>query len=366
MAHISAQMNTDLSLLNDSMMEVSHESSPFLSKTHVVINDNNPNANYASGQVIFQTDTLTSNGKYADIRNSTIQIPFMFVVEGVPTVTDGTSTFPHNFTTSVVDNFLSTKNSDYNWLSSYSIDVDGGNVVSQFDTAGIYTVWKKMDTGPAPDLLCNYIRDGVEWTYTSTEGLRNHRASIVPDDSPYIRKENGKNPAMVYRNQNSFARQTTSSQALFDETYLTNANQNIIKPATDYQVYHYTANIKCSDLLFFANMPLSRSLNIRIVLNVNQCSFMFTKNGADITFSPNDTTISGSGRVLPLMVSGGDAPVAIYAGVEANNHAGSTQLTNGAYKVAGAIVQNRFSGFIRDGAKDITYFLHADGLSQLR
>jgi hypothetical protein len=118
---ISARMNEDMGLLNDFMTEPTHESSPFISKQTVVVVDNNPNASYVSSQIVFSTDSLSSNGLYADLKNSTIEIPMCFVVESL--TADNGCDFTANAVGDVLgqkglDALLSTKCSDLAFINN--------------------------------------------------------------------------------------------------------------------------------------------------------------------------------------------------------------------------------------------------------
>ena len=113
---VSARVNEDLSLLNDSMTGIDHESSPFVSKQLVVVNDTNPNSNYSAAQVIFETSNISSNGLYADMRNSVIELPMVFVLEGATGAVDFT-----NDDSAGLDYVLSTKCSDYNFINTFRL-----------------------------------------------------------------------------------------------------------------------------------------------------------------------------------------------------------------------------------------------------
>ena len=139
---VSARLNEDLSSLNDSMVQVDQESSPFVSKQMVTVLDVNPNSVYASGQVIFQTDNISSNGLYADMRNAVVEIPMVFVIEQVGTTT---ADFDSTADQAGLDYILSTKCSEYCLINTMSIVLDGGSVVSHVDNISSYFIWIKID-----------------------------------------------------------------------------------------------------------------------------------------------------------------------------------------------------------------------------
>jgi hypothetical protein len=136
-------MNEDMGLLNDFMTEPTHESSPFISKQTVVVMCNNPNASFQSGQVIFSTDSLSSNGLYADMRNAVIEIPVVFVVEAI--TANNTCDFTADAAGEVLgqkglDAILSSKCSDLAFINTLSVELDGGSVVSVTDNIASYLI----------------------------------------------------------------------------------------------------------------------------------------------------------------------------------------------------------------------------------
>jgi hypothetical protein len=156
---ISARLIEDMTLLSDAMVEPTHESSPFVNKQTVVITDNNPNASYVSSQIVFQTDSLSSNGLYSDLRNGVIEIPFVICLESL--TADNGCDFTADAAAGVLgqkglDAILSTKCSDLAFINTLSVELDGGNVVSITDNIASYLIWRKHDSqGPySRDELC--------------------------------------------------------------------------------------------------------------------------------------------------------------------------------------------------------------------
>jgi hypothetical protein len=308
MSTISARLNEDMGLLNDYLTEPTHESSPFISKHTVVVVENNPNASYVSSQVVFSNDSQSSNGLYADLKNSCIEIPMVFVVESL-TADNGC-----DFTADAVGNtlgqkgldaILSTKCSDVAFINTLSVELDGGSVVSVTDNLASYLIWRKHDAqGPySRDELCNYVRDGINWSIAADGSLRNcsSRREVDTLTQPSAASAN---EGMYHRSHNAFTSATNASvAAVFDDLYITQSNTNKVETFEKYKIYHYTAHLKLADLPFFASMPLARSLNVKITLNINQCAITSTKNGDALTFASNGMIISGSGRVNPLMKS---------------------------------------------------------------
>jgi hypothetical protein len=341
----SARTNEDLAQLNDAMTPIDHESSPFVSKQISVTLDTNPNGNYSSGQVIFQTDNLSSNGLYASIKDAIIELPMVFVLERLTGAVD--------LRAGGLDYILSTKCSDLAFINTMSVELDGGSVVSVVDNISSYLIFKKHDVmGPImKDELCNYQRDGCDWTLV--DGALCNNSSRMDSETITQFSSVGANPGMYHRTKNSFVRpDDTSMAALFDTTYIQNANMNHIVSAATHKLYYYTAHLPLRDLPFFASMPLSRGLNLKITLNINQCAFTFAHAANEITFDPDvNFVISGSGRVNPLMIS--SKVDSIYQPADSEGKAtigagnGSYYLEDGTFRVSASIVSNRFSGHVQ-------------------
>jgi hypothetical protein len=211
----------------------------------------------------------------------------------------------------ILDAILSTKCSDLAFINTMSVELDGGSVVSVTDNIASYLIWRKHDAqGPySRDELCNYVRDGVNWSIEDDGSLRNcsSRREVETLTQPSAA---GANEGMYHRSHNAFtAANTASVAAVFDDLYITQSNTNKVVTFPKYKSYHYTAHLKLADLPFFASMPLARSLNVKITLNINQCAFTFTKNGDTLTFASNGMVISGSGRVNPLMIAAGSETI---------------------------------------------------------
>jgi hypothetical protein len=345
---VSARVNEDLSLLNDSMTSIDHESSPFVSKQLVVINDINSNSNYSAAQVIFSTDNLSSNGLYAGMRSAVIELPMVIVLECTAGVADFTDD-----TQAGLDYVLSTKCSDYNFINTLSIEVDGGSVMSTIDNIAPYLIWRKHDSmGPVmDDPLCNYIRDGTDWRMEATS-LRNNQ-SRRHDLTTGRFSVSDANPGMYHRMKQSFTSLTTPSVAeVFDLNYIQQGNRNYVETAVKYKLFYYTAHLKLADLPFFNSMPLARGLMVKITLNINQIAFTFTRAGGALTYLANDVTISGSGRVNPIMVSDIGQEVPTLGDVTGTSASGSFLLPDGTYRVSASIVSNRFSGNTLQACKD--------------
>lgn len=350
---VSARVNEDLSSLNDSMVQVDHESSPFVSKQMVTVLDTNPNSNYSSGQIIFQTDNISSNGLYADMRNAVVEIPMVFVIEQVGTTT---ADFDSTADQAGLDYILSTKCSDYAFINTMSIELDGGSVVSTVDNLSSYLMWRKHDSmGPhMQDPLCNYVRDGTDWTRSATS-LRNNECRLRDQTSSKLGVGDA-NEGMYHRVKNSYVGIETAAQAeVYDLQHLQQSNTNYVTTGSSYKLYYYTAHLKLADLPFFGSMPMSRGLNIKLTFNINQCAFNFTKALTVLSFAASAMTIAGSGRVCPLMISSTARTTPSPAGVTEAAASASYRLPDGNYRVSASIVSNKFSGHTQDACKNAAH-----------
>jgi hypothetical protein len=253
-----------------------------------------------------------------------------------------------------LDAILSTKCSDLCFVNSLSVELDGGSVVSVTDNIASYLIWRKHDTqGPySRDELCNYVRDGVNWSIAADGSLRNcsSRREVETLTQPSAA---GANEGMYHRSHNAFtAANTASVAAVFDDLYITQSNTNKVE---QYKLYHYVAHLKLADLPFFASMPLARSLNVKITLNINQTAFTFNKNGDALSFQSNGIVISGSGRVNPLMKSAGSEEIMTPSSDAEVVASASHRLRNGDYRVSASIVSNKFTCHVLDACKNASH-----------
>jgi hypothetical protein len=193
----------------------------------------------------------------------------------------------------------------------------------------------------------------VNWSIAADGSLRNCSSKREVDTLTQPSAA-GANDGMYHRSHNAFTSATNASvAAVFEDLYITQSNTNKVETFPKYKIYHYTAHLKLSDLPFFASMPLARSLNMKITLNINQCAFTFTKNGDVLTFASNGMIIS-SGRVNPLMISESRSEIMTPASNEDPVAYASYRLRNGDYRVSASIVSNKFTGHVIEGCRNAT------------
>jgi hypothetical protein len=110
-----------------------------------------------------------------------------------------------------------------------------------------------------------------------------------------------------------------------------------------------------SDLPFFQTMPMARGINLKLTMNINQVAFNFTKTNSALTFDANNITISGSGRINPMMISDTSRLVPLAGSVTEAIASASHRLTDGTYRVSASVVSNRFGGHIQDACKNAAH-----------
>jgi hypothetical protein len=147
---------------------------------------------------------------------------------------------------------------------------------------------------------CSFLRDGCNWSYLGEKvGIANNFNPISDHPSDVIVSDNGPNPSMNHRMRNNFisSNQSQGYDKLFSDETITNNNRGILKTTATHMEYHYMARILLKDLLFLSSMPLCRGLNLRIVLNLNQCFMTYsTSTAGAYTYDSDSTVISGGGR----------------------------------------------------------------------
>lgn len=298
--------------------EDEHPEKPFLRKELAYIQDIN-SANYASNEVLFETGQLASNGMYNDFSDAYIVIPLVITCTGGTGPGAGTVMDWNNALYNASDFLIALKNAHLSIINTFSIDV--ANVPAIQSSAYInmlltYRLHSEMSTDDV-DLngpTIGYAKDGTGWRYANAasstgRGLCNNvnnpnfkqsPASVqygeVSNAGMYQRQQNFINPVGANANGRNLVYGTTAP--------LKNCGVNVVENAATYKVWYVDAVLRLKDLLFFNKMPkLSKGTNIRIRMNVNQCSFQVTKAFAGtMDFVTTSMQIPPAG-INPLMVA---------------------------------------------------------------
>lgn len=274
----------DTILFNASMQDAAPNTSPFTRRELVKIKDMNTAGNYSSGQVIFETVTLSNGGRWADYTEAFITIPVVCVVSGV---TAGAAV---NWTAAHVkdsDMLLVMKNSNLNLINSCQIDYGNRSVVQQTDHINDYLIFKQHAEMSIQDeelhgSTIGYAKDSSRsWYWDDQNGVCNNK--VYPFGESVFRHTGEVNTGAFERCKTRFATDddVTSRSSVFGADSVKQSNRSYIKNTATHKAYYYNAIVRLKDLPFFASMPsLLKGANFKITLTLNQCQFTFS-TGAD-------------------------------------------------------------------------------------
>jgi hypothetical protein len=334
--------------MDKEILELSHEQSepnlsPFLKYEYVTLNDNATAGNYSSGQCVFETVTLSNNGRWCDYNHGAFMtIPCVFVVTGTDAGGVINWTAQHRTDTDLLIGF---KNSNINLINSIAIDYGNKQCTQATDHINQYLVFKQHEVMSEQDEELNgpiigYAKDSSE-TYqygnVAGQGLMNNMNCDYVSTS--IRNTKIGNKGMRKR-QEIFRRVNASDfgqegliGANLDEIVnnLKEANENFVVNYATHKVYYYNAIVRLKDLPVFNKLPLMKGANWRLTITLNQCVFNVSKNNAGLMiFDP--TTYNGR-QTNFLMVA--DSLSSVRTEDMANpTHSALVEVASGSYTLA--------------------------------
>lgn len=277
--------------------------SPFLKYEYSVIPDQATAGNYSSNQCVFETVTLSNNGKWVDYNHGAyFTIPCVFVVSGV---SGGNRLNWESEHISDSDLLLGFKNSNINLINSIAIDYGNKQCVQATDYINQYLIFKQHETFSEEDEEMNgstigYAKDSSDsycYNFNANQGLFNNFNGVEINTSV----ENSKMTNTGFKKRQSIFRRVAGDSSdqskMFGSTVdsvestLKEAGENFVKNTAIYKVYYYNAIIRLKDLPIFNKVGLMKGANWRITMTLNQCIFNVTKNTAgELSFDQSTYT----------------------------------------------------------------------------
>lgn len=268
----------DTIILERSMESPADNTSPFTRKEVIKIKDMSTSGNYSTGQVVFETISLSNSGKWCDYTEAFITIPTVSVISGVDV----------NFTADHVkdsDMALVFKNSHLNLINSCQIDYGNQSAVQQTDHINDYLIFKQhtelsMQDEELHGPTIGYAKDSSRsWRWSQVNGICNNDVGTAL--GVVARHSAAVNKGMFERSQVYFARDDTINgrTAIFgaDDNAVKQSNRSYIVNAADHKAYYHNVIVRLKDLPLFQSMPsLLKGGNFKITLTLNQCEFKFT------------------------------------------------------------------------------------------
>jgi hypothetical protein len=287
--------------MDKEILDLSHESnepnlSPYLKYEVITLNDQATAGNYSSGQCVFETVTLSNNGRWCDYNhNAYMTIPCVFVVTGRVAGAAADIDWTANHITDS-DLLIGFKNSNLNLINSIAIDYGNKQCVQATDHINQYLVFKQHELFSEEDEVLNgptigYAKDSSESYYFNDadgRGLFNNMNCDVVSSSVQIGNvcNNG-----FKKRQEVFRRVNPSSllqEDLFGATLveivnnLKTSGDNFVVNYDTHKVYYYNAIVRLKDLPVFNKTKLMKGANWRITMTLNQCIFDVSKDNAGL------------------------------------------------------------------------------------
>jgi hypothetical protein len=298
----------DTIILERSMESPPDNTSPFTRKEVIKIKDMSTSGNYSTGQVVFETISLSNSGKWCDYTEAFITIPTVSVISGV----DVDFTDPH---VGASDMALVFKNSHLNLINSCQIDYGNQSAVQQTDHINDYLIFKQhtelsMQDEELHGPTIGYAKDSSRsWRWSAVNGICNNDVGTAL--GVVARHSAAVNEGMFGRSQVYFSKDDTLNErtAIFgaDDNVVKQSNRSYIVNAADHKAYYHNVIVRLKDLPLFQSMPsLLKGGNFKITLTLNQCEFKFTTaaDAGGVAGAMRYTPANFQGKLTnPLMVS---------------------------------------------------------------
>ena len=379
------------------------DSSEFISKKWVYVNDNNAQ-NYTS-QVVIDSTPLSNAGQWINWQEGFIIMPLV-----VQLTSDDTTSLP---TAGGVANWSwAFKNGYWNILNSMSIEFNNQNVVQQTPFLNVFRSFKSMTSLSLDDILNVgsdigfYPDSSTSWSYNSNSnsntnylnargvnaGIQNNAnnpyiTSYFDATNTYTSVEDGQlnlpasgvagrpiyntgasgnvliqytgasSNSISYYNDSNFNLGMLKRQEYINyDTTFNSLNQNVIYP-TDvansiYKNYSYCnaagsvvwnvfAKLRLKDLAdFFDKMPLLKGATIRFYINTNQTSINFNVTNGSVALTTSSENIAPALQVTSINTIGGLTNPLMLTSVDFAQ--GGSSLPSDFYTLSVSIFKNQF------------------------
>ena len=338
-------MSSDLVVYNQSIEEKPMSSTMQDKKWLSVIDQNN--GSYNSGQCTIETTSLATSDRFMNYREAYLAIPLL--------LTAGNNTNVNNAGMSTVTGcgkLLGLKNSYTSLIHSMSVDLNGTNIIQSTPFSEFYNAFQLMTSLSWQDVQTQgstigfYPDDALSAISHSTNDAAGQAGATVNNQdllTPQAETEQvlghignkGFKKRIEYINYDPDVKLTNTTNEANQSAFLSSQQVNVLyknarinntltvgaaqTPIVQFQVM---AIIKLRHLHnFFNNVPLSKGLQLRFIINFNQTTSLLATDQTNVTVESIEK--SQFGGVNPLMVA-------------------SAKASNGGVKVKGAAGTCRF------------------------
>ena len=333
---------------------------PFLDRQMLNVQDSN-GGNYSSNQVVFETQALSSSGRWLDYSESYLSFPVYITASAEAGFLFNDANEIH------AEYLLGLKSGSHQLLHSISLDWNGSNVIQPNGFINMLTNYNMVTSFSQDDIkklnasIFFNPPEGDSWIWSPT--VRTSFGTGLCDNSNYTQTTGyaqGEAFTRIFRGNKGFLESQKATigpyASLNDISYETNyssmsarslmtdanqVNQYVNKNLDTNRVHckRIMACIRLKDIHdLFANMPLLRMANLRLVLNINNSAFTVVKsahaNGHNISL------VAGTGPVMSLAnaptLANGTNPLMIASSFGEN----ALDASGGACIVTGAVASN--------------------------
>jgi len=346
-------------IIYDKISKEEVKQTPFLDRQILYVQDSN-NANYSTNQVVYETQSLSSSGRWLDYSESYLSFPVYMSAS----CSDNAIQFDDPGEVHA-DYLLGLKSGSHQLIHSISLDYNGSNVIQPNGFVNLLTNYNMVTSFSQEDIrklnasiFFNPPSDGDSWVWSP--GARTSFGTGLCDNNNFIQNvglTQGEAQARIFRGNKGFLENQKAmvgslaipQDANYDSgvasnsgaTLMTNITQGnqLVNKNFDVGRMHVKRVMACIRLKdihdFFGNLPLLRMANLRLVLNINNSTFTVTKSAHANGFHPS--LLGNGGPVMSLAgvptLANGSNPMMIassFGSAALTSSAGACIVTGGA------------------------------------
>jgi hypothetical protein len=306
-------------IIYDKVSKEEFRENPFVDRQMLYVQDSN-NLNYSTNQVVFETQALSSSGKWLDYSESYLSFPVFMCASG------GAGDFQAANGVHA-DYLLGLKSGSHQLIHSITCDYNGANVIQPNGFVNMLTNYNMVTTFSQEDIrklnASIFFNPPTDDSWIWSPGVRTSFGVGLCDNNNFpqtVGHTYGECGARPYRGNQGFLETQKAmvgsfavpSDLNYDAGISSAPNTAIMLNATQTSQYvnknrdvagchikQFMACIRMKDIHdFFGKLPLLRMATMRLVLNINNSSFVVTKSAAAAAFNPS--LLVATGPVLSL------------------------------------------------------------------
>lgn len=307
-------------IVYDKISKEEVKQTPFLDRQMLYVQDSN-GGNYSSNQVVFETQALSSSGRWLDYTESYLSFPVYITASAEARFTFDNANEIH------ADYLLGLKSGSHQLIHSISLDYNGANLIQPNGYVNMLTNYNMVTTFSQEDIrrlnasIFFNPPEGDSWVWSPN--VRTSFGTGLCDNNNYQQNAGyaqGEAQCRILRGNKSFLENQKAMvgsyaspfNGNFESNFSSTSARSLMADATQNSQYvnknldtnrvhvkRVMASIRLKDIHdLFANMPLLRMANLRLVLNINNSAFTVVKSGHANGFNPS--LLDGTGPVMSL------------------------------------------------------------------